>query len=65
MLSILLTLLQVLIAVYLVVVVYVVRREVTQMDEEGVDRIIMIDKKGRTGIKTVKDVLSNDKEVLM
>ena len=65
MLSILLTLLQVLIAVYLVVVVYVVRREVTQMDEEGVDRIIIIDKKGRTGIKTVQDVLSNNKEVLM
>ena len=50
---------------YLVVVVYVVRREVTQVDEEGMDTIIMIDKKGKTGIKNVQDVLGDTKEILM
>ena len=45
---------QVLIAVYLIAVVVLVRRQIYQLEDEGMERIILTDKMGRTGIRKVK-----------
>ena len=54
-----------LLAVYLIAVVLLVRRQIYQVEEEGMERIIMTDKRGKTGIRKVREVLSDKKEVLM
>ena len=41
------------------------RRQIYQEEEEGMERIIMTDKRGKTGIRKVREVLSDEKEVLM
>ena len=41
------------------------RRQIYQGEEEGMERIIMTDKRGETGIRKVIEVLSDKKEVLM
>jgi hypothetical protein len=56
---------QALLAVYLIVVVLLVRRQIYQVEEGGMERVIMTDKRGRTGIRKVGKVLSDRKEVLM
>jgi hypothetical protein len=52
---------------YLVVVVFLVRRQINQVNEEEMeeDRIVMVDKKGRTDIKIIDKVLNNENEVFM
>ena len=57
--------LQVLIALYLVGVVYLVRRQINQLSqgEEEEDRVVMIDRMGNTNIKVVDKVLSDKNEV--
>ena len=57
--------LQLLLAVYMIGVVWLVRRQIYQVEEEGVERTIMTDKRGKTGIRKVGEVLSDKKEVLM
>eukprot|EP00090_Calanus_glacialis_P020338 TRINITY_DN31300_c0_g1_i3.p1 TRINITY_DN31300_c0_g1~~TRINITY_DN31300_c0_g1_i3.p1 ORF type:complete len:121 (-),score=40.62 TRINITY_DN31300_c0_g1_i3:20-382(-) len=54
-----------LLAVYLVAVVLLVRRQIYQVEEEGMERIIMTDKRGKTGIRKVEEVLRDKKEVLI
>ena len=56
---------QALLAVYLIVVVLLVRRQIYQVEEEGMERIIITDKRRETGIRKVREVLSDKKEVLM
>jgi hypothetical protein len=53
--------------VYLVAVVLLVRRQIYQVEEakEEEDMIIITDKKGKTDIRLIDDVLSDSKEVLM
>ena len=53
---------------YLLGVVYLVRRQMIQLDEEEVkeeDMIVVIDKQGKTDIKTLDKVLNDAKEVFM
>ena len=50
---------------YLIVVVLLVRRQIYQVEEEGMERVIMTDKRGKTGIRRVDKVLGDRKEVLM
>ena len=56
---------------YLLGVVYLVRRQMIQLNEEdeeevkGEDMIVVIDKQGKTDIKTLDKVLNDAKEVLM
>ena len=56
---------------YLLGVVYLVRRQMIQLDEEDEeevkeeDMIVVIDKQGKTDIKTLDKVLNDAKEVLM
>ena len=50
---------------YLIAVVLLVRRQIYQVEEEGMERIIMTDKRGKTGIRMVEEVLSDEKEVLV
>jgi hypothetical protein len=60
------TIFQVLLALYLMVVVLLVRRQINQVKEEEEDeedRIVMVDKKGRTDIKIIDKVLNNENEV--
>ena len=57
--------LQLLLAVYMIGVVWLVRRQIYQVEEEGVERIVITDKRGKTGIRKVVGVLSDKKEVLM
>jgi hypothetical protein len=61
------TIFQVLLALYLVVVVLLVRRQINQVDEEEEeeDRIVMVDKKGKTDIKIIDKVLNDENEVFM
>ena len=54
-----------LLAVYLIAVVLLVRRQIYQVEEEGMVRIIMTDRRGETGIRKLEEVLSDEKEVLM
>ena len=46
-----------------------VRRQINQVDEEEEeeeeDRIVMVDKKGRTDIKIIDKVLNDENEVFM
>ena len=54
---------------YLLGVVYLVRRQMIQLEEEEEeekeeDMIVMIDKQGKTDIKTLNKVLNDAKEVL-
>ena len=46
-------------------VVWLVRRQIYQVEEEGVERTIMTDKRGKTGIRKVEEVLRDKKEVLI
>ena len=59
------TIFQVLLALYLVVVGLLVRRQINQVneEEEEEDRIVMVDKKGRTDIKIIDKVLNDENEV--
>ena len=57
--------LQALIAVYLVAVVWLVRRQIYQVVEEDMDRIVMTDQRGKTEVRMVEKVLSDKNEVLM
>ena len=50
---------------YLIAVVWLVRRQIYQVEEEDMDRIVMTDKRGKTDIRKVDEVLSDKKEVLM
>ena len=50
---------------YLIAVVLLVRRQIYQVEEEEMEMIIMIDKRGKTGIRNIEEVLSDEKEVLM
>jgi hypothetical protein len=60
------TILQVLLALYLVVVVLLVRRQINQVDEEEEeDRIVMVDKKGKTDIKIIDKVLNDENAVFI
>ena len=59
------TFLQALIFIYLVAVVWLVKRQIHQVGEEEEDRIVMIDKKGNTDIKPLEKVLYDEKEILM
>ena len=57
---------QVLLAVYLVAVVWLVRRQIYKLDDEvDEDRILMTDQEGKTDIRKIEHVLSDKKEVLM
>jgi hypothetical protein len=53
--------------VYLVAVVLLVRRQIHQVEEvkEEEDMIMITNKKGKTDIRLMEDVLSDSKEVLM
>ena len=57
--------LQALIAVYLVAVVWLVRRQIYQVVEEDMDRIVMTDQRGKTEVRMVEKVLSDKNEILM
>ena len=57
--------LQLLLAVYMIGVVWLVRRQIYQVEEEGVERIVIPDKRGTTRIREVGKVLNDKKEVLM
>ena len=48
---------------YLIGVVYLVRRQMIQLEKEEEDMIVMIDKQGKTDIKTLDKVLNDAKEV--
>ena len=50
---------------YLMAVVLLVRRQIHQVGEEEVERIIITDKRGKTDIKKVKEVLSNENDILV
>ena len=51
---------------YLLGGVYLVRRQMIQLEEEAEeDMIVVIDKQGKTDIKTLDKVLNDAKEVLM
>ena len=50
-----------LLAVYLIAVVLLVRRQIYQVEEEGLERIVMTDKRGKTGIKKVEEVLRDER----
>ena len=50
---------------YLIGVVWLVRRQINQVEEEGMDMVIMTDKRGKTDIRKVEEVLSDEKEILM
>ena len=50
---------------YLIAVVLLVRRQIYQVEENGMDRIIMTDKMGRTDIRKVKEVLSDKENILL
>ena len=50
---------------YLIAVVWLVRKQIHQVEEEEMDRVIMTDKKGKTGVRKVEDVLSDKKEILL
>ena len=56
---------------YLVGVVYLVRRQMSQLEEEEdeeekeEDMIVVIDKQGKTAIKTLDKVLNDAKEVFI
>ena len=56
---------------YLLGVVYLVRRQMIQLDEgdeeeeKEEDMIVVIDKQGKTDIKTLDKVLNDAKEVFM
>ena len=52
---------------YLVGVVLLVRRQIYQVEDgkEEEDMVIMTDKKGKTDMRLMYDVLSDNKEVLM
>ena len=56
---------QALICVYLVAVVLLVRRQIHQVGEEEVERIIITDKKGKTEIKKVEKVLRDENNILV
>ena len=62
--------LQALLAVYLVAVVLLVRRQIYQGEEEvdeeeEEERVLMTDKRGKTDIRLTEEVVSDNKEVLM
>ena len=50
---------------YLVAVVLLVRRQIHQVGEEEVERIIITDKKGKTEIKKVEKVLRDENNILV
>ena len=50
---------------YLIAVVWMVRRQIHQVEEEGMDLIIMTDKMGKTDIRKMEEVLSDKKEILL
>ena len=50
---------------YLIAVVWLVRRQIYQVEEEEMDRVIMTDKSGSTSIRKVEEVLSDEKEILL
>ena len=50
---------------YLIAVLLLVRRQIYQVEEEGMERIVMTDKRGKTGIRKVEEVLRDEKEVLI
>ena len=41
------------------------RRQIYQVEEEEEDKILMTDKKGKTDIRLIEEVLNDDREVLM
>ena len=57
--------------IYLIGVVYLVRRQIIQLEEmeeeeeKEEDMIVVIDKEGKTDIKTLDKVLNDAKEVFM
>ena len=48
---------------YLLGVVYLVRRQMIQLEKEEEDMIVMIDKQGKTDIKTLGKLLNDANEV--
>ena len=50
---------------YLIAVVWLVRRQIYQVEGEEMDRVIMTDKSGNTSIRKVEEVLSDEKEILL
>ena len=57
-----------LIAVYLVAMVWLVRRQVNQMQEEEEEeavRVVMADIRGKTDIRTLNELIISRREVFM
>ena len=56
---------QALIGVYLIAVVWMVRRQIYQVEEEGMENVIITDQRGKTGMRKVNKMIMDTKEVLM
>ena len=60
-----LLLFQALLAVYMVVVVLLVRKQIYKVEEERMERIIITDERGKNKIRKIREVLRDEKEVLV
>ena len=60
--------LQALLAMYLLSVVYLVRRKLLMVNEEegeGIVKVVMIDGRGKTKLRDVENVLNDENKILL
>ena len=54
-----------LVSIYLIVVVVLVKRQITQTSDQELQKVVVADRNGKTGIENVEDVFQNENEVFM